>query len=143
MTSVFERYGVRRFPEGTRTAADAASAIGCAVTQIVKSLVFTAGAEPVIVLMSGANRVNTAKLAARAGSPVEKADAETARIATGFSIGGVPPFGHRHKLRVYVDEDLIAFDVVWCAAGHADTVFPIHPAELVSASLGTVADLKE
>lgn len=141
--TVFERFGVRRFPEGTRTAADAARAIGCSVDQIVKSLVFVAAGEPLIVLMSGRNRVDAHKLGACAGEPVVKADAARAREATGFSIGGVPPFGHRTRMPVYIDADLLEYEVVWCAAGRPDAVFPIQPAELVKASRGTVADLRE
>src|SRR5579859_1685700 len=82
---------VKEFPLGTRTADDAARAVGCEVGQIVKSLVFVAGGRPVVALVSGANRVDETRLAAVAGNPVSKADAETARSATGYSIGGVPP----------------------------------------------------
>ena len=132
---------IRRFPEGTRTAEDAARAIGCEVGQIVKSLVFTAGGEPVIALVSGANRLDTAKLEAVAGRPVAKADAETARRATGYSIGGVPPFGHATVLPVFMDRDLERYEVVWAAAGRPDAVFPITPARLVELSAARVEDL--
>jgi len=143
MAAGLERYGVeiRRFPEGTRTAADAARAIGCEVGQIVKSLVFTAGGQPVIALVSGANRLDTAKLEAVAGRPVAKADAETARRATGYSIGGVPPFGHATVLPVFMDRDLERYEVVWAAAGRPDAVFPITPARLVELSAARVEDL--
>jgi len=132
---------IRRFPEGTRTAEDAARAIGCEVGQIVKSLVFTAGGEPVIALVSGANRLDTSKLEAVAGRPVAKADAETARRATGYSIGGVPPFGHATVLPVFMDRDLERYEVVWAAAGRPDAVFPITPARLVELSAARVEDL--
>jgi len=132
---------IRRFPEGTRTAEDAARAIGCEVGQIVKSLVFTAGGQPVIALVSGANRLDTAKLEAVAGRPVAKADAETARRATGYSIGGVPPFGHATVLPVFMDRDLERYEVVWAAAGRPDAVFPITPARLVELSAARVEDL--
>jgi prolyl-tRNA editing enzyme YbaK/EbsC (Cys-tRNA(Pro) deacylase) len=132
---------VRSFPEGTRTAEDAARAIGCQVGQIVKSLVFTANGAPVVALVSGANRVDTGKLAEVAGGPVGKADADTARSATGYAIGGVPPFGHATRLAVYVDRDLLSYEVVWAAAGRPDAVFPIQPARLRELSGGIVTDL--
>jgi prolyl-tRNA editing enzyme YbaK/EbsC (Cys-tRNA(Pro) deacylase) len=132
---------IRRFPEGTRTAEDAARAIGCEVGQIVKSLVFTAGGRPVVALVSGANRLDPSKLAAVAGGPVAKADAETARQATGYSIGGVPPFGHASALPVFMDRDLERYDVVWAAAGRPDSVFPITPARLVELAGARVEEL--
>jgi len=137
-------YGVnvKAFPAGTRTAGDAARAVGCELGQIVKSLVFVAGGRPVVVLVSGANRLDEAKLAAVAGTPVAKADAETARSATGYSIGGVPPFGHATDLRVFMDGDLLGFAVVWAAAGRPDSVFEIEPGRLRELSKATVSDLK-
>lgn len=135
---------VRRFPEGTRTAADAAAAIGCEIGQIVKSLVFTAGAEPLLALTSGSNRADTERLRSLAGAPqVRRATPEEAREATGFAIGGTPPFGHPRPLRVLVDGDLMGYEVVWAAAGAPDSVFPIGPADLVRVSGGAVADFKE
>lgn len=133
--------GVRSFPAGTRTAEDAARAIGCDVAQIVKSLVFTAGGEPVIVLVSGANRLDTARLEALTGAPVAKADAGLAREATGYAIGGVPPFGHTARLPVFMDRDLAGHDVVWAAAGRPDAVFPITPARLAELSGARVEEL--
>ncbi len=131
------------FPEGTRTAQDAADAIGCDVGQIVKSLVFLLDGEPVLALVSGANRLDEAKLAAALGGVVVgRADADAVKAATGFSIGGVPPFGHTRHLRTAVDEDLVAHFVVWAAAGTPRDNFPIQPADLVRASRGTVAPLK-
>src|SRR5207244_3377266 len=97
---------VKEFPQGTRTASDAARAVGCELGQIVKSLVFMAGASPVIALMSGPNRLDEASLAALVGGPVSKADAETARVATGYSIGGVPPFRHATEVPVFMVTDL-------------------------------------
>ena len=132
---------VRRFPHGTRTAEDAARAIGCQVGQIVKSLVFTANGRPIVALVSGANRVDLGKLAEAAGGPVGKADADAARSATGYAIGGVPPFGHATTLPVFVDRDLFSYEVVWAAAGRPDSVFPIQPARLRELSAGTPADL--
>ena len=133
----------REFPEGTRTAQDAANAIGCAVGQIVKSLVFLLDGRPVLALVSGVNRLDEAKLAtALGGSVVERADADAVKAATGFSIGGVPPFGHVTPLRTAVDEDLLGYDEVWAAAGTAHDNFPIAPDDLVRASGGTTASLR-
>jgi prolyl-tRNA editing enzyme YbaK/EbsC (Cys-tRNA(Pro) deacylase) len=133
---------VRAFPEGTRTAVDAARAVGCELGQIVKSLVFVAGGRPVVALVSGDNRLDPAKLGAVAGAPVVKADAETARTATGYAIGGVPPFGHATDLRVFMDADLLGYGVVWAAAGRPDSVFEIAPGLLRDLSRATVADLR-
>jgi len=133
---------VRKFPEGTRTAADAARAVGCEVGQIVKSLVFVAGGRPVVALVSGANRLDEARLGAVAGAPVAKADAVIAREATGYAIGGVPPFGHATGVPVFMDRDLLGYDLVWAAAGRPDSVFEIQPERLRELSNATVADLK-
>jgi prolyl-tRNA editing enzyme YbaK/EbsC (Cys-tRNA(Pro) deacylase) len=135
---------VHRFPEGTKTAHDAARAIGCDVAQIVKSLVFVAGEEPVLALTSGANRVDTTKLAALAGAgSSRRATPEEVRAATGFAIGGTPPFGHPAPLRTFVDRDLLGFETVWAAAGTPDAVFPLTPGALLASSGGAVADLAE
>lgn len=133
---------VKRFPEGTRTAADAARAVGCEVAQIVKSLVFVAAGRPVVALVSGANRLDEHRLAAVAGQPVAKADAETARSATGYAIGGVPPFGHATEVPVFMDRDLMSHDVLWAAAGRPDSVFEIAPGRLRELSGAAVVDLK-
>lgn len=133
---------VRQFPTGTRTAEDAARAVGCEVGQIVKSLVFVAAGAPVVALVSGANRLDEARLGAVAGDPVVKADAETARIATGYAIGGVPPFGHATDIPVFMDRDLLGHNVVWAAAGRPDSVFEIDPARLRELSGAQVVDLK-
>ena len=133
---------VKEFPQGTRTAPDAARAVGCELGQIVKSLVFVAAGRPVVALVSGANRLDESRLAAAAGEPVAKADAEMARQATGYSIGGVPPFGHASPVPVFMDRDLLAYDVVWAAAGRPDSVFEIEPARLRELSNAEVIDLK-
>jgi len=133
---------VRSFPEGTRTATDAARAVGCEVGQIVKSLVFVAGGRPVVALVSGANRLDERRLGTIAGEPVTKADAGIARAATGYAIGGVPPFGHATDVPVYMDRDLFGYAVVWAAAGRPDSVFEINPERLRELSDATVADLK-
>jgi prolyl-tRNA editing enzyme YbaK/EbsC (Cys-tRNA(Pro) deacylase) len=125
--------GAREFPEGTRTAADAAAAIGCEVGQIVKSLVFRRGADALLVLCSGANTVD------ESGLGVEKADAAFVREATGFAIGGVPPWGWRREpAETLIDEDLLGYDEVWAAAGTPRSVFPLTPAELVERTGGRV-----
>jgi len=142
LAELLGEFEVRRFPEGTRTAADAASAIGCSLGQIVKSLVFLAAGRPLVALVSGANRLDTARLGGLAGEPVVKADAETTRVATGYAIGGVPPFGHAQPLAIYVDRDLLDYGVVWAAAGRPDSVFAITPERLLEISRGTPADLK-
>jgi Cys-tRNA(Pro) deacylase len=141
LTELLAGFEVRRFPEGTRTAEDAARAVGCALGQIVKSLVFVAAGRPVVALVSGSNRLDPEKLAGLAGRPVAKMDAEAARAATGYSIGGVPPFGHSTSLPVYVDRDLLSHQLVWAAAGRPDSVFAISPARLVELCHGKVADL--
>lgn len=133
---------VKEFPQGTRTAADAARAVGCEVGQIVKSLVFVAAGLPVVALVSGANRVDERRLGGVAGEPVVKADAETARSATGYSIGGVPPFGHLTEVPVFMDRDLLGYEMVWAAAGRPDSVFEIAPGRLRELSGATVVDLK-
>ncbi len=135
---------VTRFPEGTRTAADAASAIGCSVAQIVKSLVFMADGRPLLALVSGTNRVDMGRLAAAAGATeARRATGDEARAAGGYAIGGVPPFGHASPMTVLIDRDLLAHDELWAAAGLPDAVFPITPEELVRASGGRVEDLAE
>ena len=133
---------VREFPDGTRTAADAARAIGCQVDQIVKSLVFVADSEPVLVLTSGGNRVDVVKVGKeRSAAVVRKADADEVRAATGYAIGGTPPFGHARDLPVLVDGHLTGFEVIWAAAGTPRHVFPITPADLLRATGGQVADV--
>lgn len=135
---------VRRFPEGTRTAEDAARAIGCSVAQIVKSLVFMAGGDPLLALVSGANRVDMDRLAAATGAAdARRATGDEARAAGGYAIGGVPPFGHPRPLTVLIDRDLLAHEVLWAAAGLPDAVFAISPDDLVRVSGGRVVELAE
>ncbi len=133
----------RTFPEGTKTALDAAAAIGVEVGQIVKSLIFAVDGEVVLAYVSGANQLDERKLAAAAGgAKCARVDADTVREATGFPIGGVPPFGHTPHLRVFIDPDLLQYDEVWAAAGTWHDVFGIEPHKLVEASEGLVTDLK-
>ena len=135
---------VVEFTESTRTAEEAARAVGATVGQIVKSLVFVADGRPVLVLTSGANRVDLKKVARlAAASRVEKATAEITRAATGFSIGGVPPVGHLSPLPVFVDETLLRFAVVYAAAGTPHAIFAIAPRDLERVTEGTVADIAE
>ena len=131
---------IRRFPEGTRTAEQAAAAVGCELGQIVKSLVFLCDGQPVLALTSGANRVDTARLGELLGGKITRADADGVREATGYAIGGTPPFGHARPLRAVADPALLAYDVVWAAAGTPDTVFELTPDELVRASGADVSD---
>ena len=122
---------VRQMENSTHTAEEAAAAVGCSASAIVKSLVFLAGDEGLLVLTSGPNRVDTGLLADAVGGPVAMADPKTVKSITGYSIGGVPPFGHLTKLRTFVDIDLLAHPEVWAAAGAATAVFPIAPQDLV------------
>ena len=133
----------RRFPEGTKTAADAAAAIGVSVGQIVKSLVFAVDGEIVMAYVSGSNQLDEKKLAAAAGgSKCSRVDADAVRAATGYPIGGVPPLGLATQLRIFIDPDLLQYDEVWAAAGTWNDVFPISPSDLVSASHGVVVELR-
>lgn len=143
---------VREFPEGTRTAADAAAAIGTKVGQIVKSLIFAVGdaspsgaapdAEVVLALVSGDNQLDEAKLAHAAGQAhAWRVDANRVRAATGFPVGGVPPFGHPAPLRAFVDRDLLQYDEIWAAAGTPRDVFPVAPPDLLRLTGARPADL--
>jgi prolyl-tRNA editing enzyme YbaK/EbsC (Cys-tRNA(Pro) deacylase) len=137
VTAVLRHAGVdaevREFPEGTRTAPEAAAAVGCEVGQICKSLVFRVGDEPLLVVASGANRVDEARFDAVI------AEARWVREQTGFAIGGVPPVGHDRAIDTVVDEDLLRYDVVWAAAGTPRAVFAIAPEALVAVTRARVA----
>lgn len=133
----------RRFPEGTKTAQDAANAIGVPVGAIVKSLVFGVDDEIVMALVSGSNQLDEKKLAAAAGGKkCQRVDADAVREATGFPIGGVPPLGLATQLRVFIDPDLLQYDEVWAAAGTWNDVFAVSPRELATATAGVVVDLR-
>ena len=137
---------VVEFEESTRTAEEAASAVGCQVGQIVKSLVFTVAGEPVISLVSGSNRLDDRKLAGWAGigrKKIKRGDADTVRIATGYVIGGVAPFGYPQPLTVLCDEDLLKYDIIWAAAGTPNAVFAVTPKALLMATRATVVDLAQ
>ncbi|MFE7315417.1 YbaK/EbsC family protein [Streptomyces sp. NPDC057555] len=135
---------VRAFPEATRTAAEAAAAIGCDLAQIVKSLVFTADGAPVLVLVDGASRVDVERVRAELGATkVRRADAALVRETTGYAIGGVPPFGHRTRTPVLADRGILAHDTVWAAAGTPHTVFPLDPQTLIAHAGGRLVDVRE
>jgi prolyl-tRNA editing enzyme YbaK/EbsC (Cys-tRNA(Pro) deacylase) len=131
---------VVELPDSTRTAADAAAAIGCRVEQIAKSLVFRrADSElAVLVIASGTNRVDEGLVSRHLNSEISKADADFVRTATGFAIGGVPPLGHVAPLTTLIDEDLLQLEAIWAAAGTPNAVFPLTPQQLVQATGGTV-----
>ncbi|MFD7457544.1 MULTISPECIES: YbaK/EbsC family protein [unclassified Streptomyces] len=136
--------GVRRFPDKIRTAAEAAAAIGCELSQICKSLIFAADGVPVLVLMDGASRVDVELVRQALGATeVTRAKADVVRETTGYAIGGVPPFGHRTKTRVLADRSLLDHEVVWAAAGDPHTVFPMEPKSLVAHAGGTLVDVRE
>jgi Cys-tRNA(Pro) deacylase len=135
---------VHVFPEGTKTSADAAAAIGCELSAIVKSLVFVVDDEPVIALLPGDLRLDTAKLAAAVGgSEARRAGLDEAREATGYAAGGTPPFGHPRPLTVLADQRLRRHDILWAAAGTPTTVFPLSLDDLIRASGARWADLAE
>ncbi len=137
---------VLELPNSTRTALDAASAIGCDIAQIVKSLVFRTKktARPVLILASGPNRVDIQSLANYLGENIEKADAKFVKEVTGFAIGGIPPIGHKNPIDfIYIDKDLLKFDEVWAAAGTPNGVFCIKSQDLLKATGGQLINIKE
>jgi prolyl-tRNA editing enzyme YbaK/EbsC (Cys-tRNA(Pro) deacylase) len=135
---------VVELPASTRTSAEAAQAVGCQVGQIAKSLVFKTGdtQQPILVIASGANRVDEAKIGARLGEAIEKADADFVHSRTGFVIGGVPPVGHIEALKTFIDEDLLTYEQIWAAAGTPHAVFLLQPADLVHITKGEVVRVK-
>lgn len=135
---------VLEFPQGTRTARDAAAAVGTTVARIVKSLVYLSDGRPMLVLISGANRVDPLKLGRAAGATtVTRATPDEVRRSTGFAIGGVPPVGHDTRLPVYIDQDLMQYDTVYAAAGTPNTVFAIDPRVLRQITEGQIGNLRE
>jgi Cys-tRNA(Pro) deacylase len=134
---------VREFSESTATAAAAAEAIGIRVEQIVKSLVFMAGEQPILVLASGPNRVDLKKVGALVGRPISRANADQVRQYTGFAVGGVAPVGHTRPLATFIDRDLLQYDEVWAAAGTPNTVFAIPPTDLARITDGTIDDVTQ
>ena len=134
---------VVELPSSTRTAVEAAQAVGCQVGQIVKSLVFraTRSDRPVLVVASGANRVNEPRLGDLLGEPIAKADADYVRLRTGFAIGGVPPLAHAEPLTIFIDQDLLQYAEIWAAAGTPHAVFCLTPAQLISMTGGKVIQI--
>ena len=135
---------VVELPASTRSAREAAQAIGCGVEQIVKSLVFRGRrtGKPVLVLASGTNRVDEARLGELASEPVEKASADYVRERTGFAIGGVPPLGHTEPLQTFIDRDLLQYAEIWAAAGTPNAVFKLAPPDLERMTAGHVAAIQ-
>lgn len=135
---------VVELPASTRTAVDAATAIGCAVAQIAKSLVFRTVKEqkPILVIASGINRVNEQRIVDHVGEPIEKADAAYVRAKTGCVIGGVPPVGHEQPMVTLIDEDLLTLGDIWAAAGTPNAVFKLNAANLGMLTGGTVMAIR-
>lgn len=137
-------FEVLELPSSTRTAAEAAAAVGCSIAQIAKSIVFRTvqGRKPVLVIASGANRVNELKVAAYLGEAIEKADADYVRAQTGFAIGGVPPLGHVQPITTIIDEDLLALGEAWAAAGTPNALFKLDAASLPRLTAGVVKPVR-
>jgi prolyl-tRNA editing enzyme YbaK/EbsC (Cys-tRNA(Pro) deacylase) len=131
--------------DSTRTSVEAAAAVGCAVEQIAKSLVFVGkeSGEAILVVASGGNRVDKKKVSALLGETISRADAEFVRAQSGFVIGGVPPIGHLRALRIVIDADLLTYAEIWAAAGHPHAVFRLTPGDLVQMTGGAVAEIKK
>ena len=138
------KLAVVEFSDSTRTAQEAADRVGCEIGQIVKSLIFRGGSTdlPILVLTSGANRVDEQRINQYVGEVIQRADPEFVREVTGFAIGGVPPFGHAHPVKTFLDEDLMGYQTVWAAAGTPKAVFQVTPQELLSLSGGQVVRVK-
>lgn len=136
---------VVELPDSTRSAEEAARAVGCSVGEIAKSLIFRGAesGEPLLVIASGSNRVDEKKVAALVGEAIGKADADFVRQRTGYAIGGIPPVGHLEPIRTLIDEDLLQFATIWAAAGTPNAVFELRPAELPRVTGGTVADVRK
>lgn len=135
---------VQESPVTTRTAADAAALVGCHVGQIVKSLIFKGetSSKPILVLTSGANRVNERKISSYAAETIQRADPEFVRNVTGFAIGGVPPIGHLQPMETYIDEDLLLYSEIWAAAGTPNSLFKLTPQELEKMTAGRIINVK-
>ncbi|MBN2550468.1 MAG: YbaK/EbsC family protein [Anaerolineales bacterium] len=136
---------VVELPGSTRTAVEAAQAVGCQVGQIVKSIIFKAkrSQRAILVIASGPNRVDERRIERLIGEPLGKADADFVREQTGFVIGGVPPLGHAHSLETFIDQDLLQYDILWAAAGTPHAVFQLTPGDLLRMADGQVIDVKQ
>ena len=137
-------YAVIEHAESTRTAQEAADRAGCALAQIVKSLIFKGkeSGKPILVLTSGANRVNEKRISEYAGEPIGRADADFVRAVTGFAIGGVPPVGHLQKMETYIDEDILQYPTIWAAAGTPNAIFELKTEDLQKMTDGRVVRVK-
>jgi prolyl-tRNA editing enzyme YbaK/EbsC (Cys-tRNA(Pro) deacylase) len=137
-------YTVIEHAESTRTAQEAADRAGCDLGQIVKSLIFRGKTsnKPILVLTSGANRVDEKRISGYAGEAIARADAEFVRSVTGFAIGGVPPIGHNQSMETYLDEDFLAFKTIWAAAGTPNAIFELRTEDLQKMTGGTVGQVK-
>lgn len=137
-------FTVIEYAESTRTAQEAAERAGCTLGQITKSMIFKGktSSKPILVLTSGANRVNEARISEYAGEPIGRADADFVRKTTGFAIGGVPPLGHLQKMETYLDEDLMQYPTIWAAAGTPNAIFELTPAVLQKITGGRVVEVK-
>ena len=144
LASLGTAFEVVELPSSTRTAVEAATAIGCSVEQIAKSIVFRTvkDKKPVMVIASGVNRVNEARIADVVGEPIEKADAAYVREKTGFVIGGVPPIGHAEPIYTIIDEDLLKLGEVWAAAGTPNAVFKLSATSLLELTAGTLLSIR-
>ncbi len=144
LNSLGYSYIVIEHAESTRTAQEAAERAGCELGQIVKSLIFrgkTSG-KPILVLTSGANRVDEKRIAEYAGEPIERAQADFVRTVTGYAIGGVPPIGHNEKMETYLDEDFLQFKTIWAAAGTPNAIFELKTDDLQRMTGGRMARVK-
>jgi prolyl-tRNA editing enzyme YbaK/EbsC (Cys-tRNA(Pro) deacylase) len=137
-------YTVVEHTESTRTAQEAADRAGCELGQIVKSLIFKGreSGKPILVLTSGANRVDEKRISGYAGEPISRADADFVRNVTGFAIGGVPPVGHVQPMETYIDEDFLQYETIWAAAGTPNAIFELQTADLQKMTNGKVAQVK-
>jgi prolyl-tRNA editing enzyme YbaK/EbsC (Cys-tRNA(Pro) deacylase) len=133
---------VRELEQSTRTAQDAADAVGCQIGQIVKSLIFKSAERPLLFLVSGKNQLDVAKVSSQLCITLEKADADFVRENTGFPIGGVPPVAHAHQMEVYIDRDLMVYDLIWAAAGTPHAVFPLKSEDLPRITGGRLIDVQ-
>lgn len=133
---------IARFAEGTHTVAEAAASVGCSEAEIAKSIIFRAGETPVLVVASGVNRIDRAKVGAALGRKIERADPAWVETVTGFAVGGVAPVGHLAPALILIDQDLMALDPIWAAAGSPVHAFRTSPSELVRITGGVVADVK-
>ena len=144
LTALGFNYKVIEFQESTRTAQEAAERAGCALGQITKSLIFKGKRtdKPILVLTSGANRVNEKTISEYAGEPISRADADFVRAVTGFAIGGVPPVGHANKMETYLDEDFLQYSTIWAAAGTPNAIFELTPDALQKMTGGKIVKVK-